>query len=184
MITIGSGAHSIQLYSQGLQVFQKDCLLLEQNGLFKISYVSEDNGIKVYHDTDNLTEAMELFWQILTRSFAAIAGESGKKIIFLSEEGDFFKIVNCSYDLKIVLGGTPCGYSFNELIREDERSSQLWHVSSLDGRPTQEKLWLKKKELLARFCNRNFWAYKFSRSKRVNSSAKMTQHQPPISSIG
>ncbi len=188
MITIGSGTSSIQIYSPKLQSFQKDCLLLEQieqNDLFRfrISYIPEDNGAKIHHDAESITEAMEVFWKILIRNFAAISCQTENKILFLAQEGrSIKKIVNCSWDLKKIFGGSPCGYSFDELIEQQDNLRHLCSFCSLDGQPTQEKFQLEK-DLLARFKDQSFWSYRFS-AKRINEPANMAQHQPPIPSIG
>jgi hypothetical protein len=142
-----------------MQSFQKDCLLLEQIeqiGLFRISFVPEDNGAKILYDTACIAEAIEIFWKILIKNFAAILCQTENKILFLAEESSVFrKIVNCSCDLKNVFGGNPSWYSFDELIKQEDNLDHLWSLYSLDGQPTTEKFQLKK-ELLATYKDQSF----------------------------
>lgn len=186
MVRLDSGAHSIHLYSSDLHRFKQECFLFfQEEGHNKVMYTSPDRGVKiVFNDTDSLNTT-EWFWQVLLKNFAAFNSEAGKRLIFV-EEDDSRIVVNCSDDFKAKFRGKPCGCAFDELLHLDKKINQLWWVNTLDGEPTHENFWLKRKELLASFNNRNFWLYKFSKSQRVNglSVTDMPKQKPPISSIG
>lgn len=189
MITLGgSGAEkSIHLHSKDLQSFQKDCFFLyRENNVLKFRYTSPDNTMKsVYGDTE-IIDTMDCLWKLLTRNFAAIACETGKKLILFYEKDGARIIANCSHDLRVKFQGKPFGCDFDELLKEDNRLSQLWRVRTLDGQPTEESFWLKRTELLATFNHCDFWAYQFSSSKTKgigNSATEVTHEESPISSV-
>lgn len=187
MLTFDSG-NSVHLHSSDLHLFKQKCFLFFQEGdLHKVLYTSPDRGIKtVSKDTDTILETLEWFWQVLTQNFAATTSETGKKLIFLTEQNDKKVIINCTQDFKVQFQGKPCGCNFDELLFQDQKIDRLWWVHTLDGDPTNEKLWLKRKELLASFGDRKFWLYQFSKSQRVTgvTVADMAHHESPISSIG